>query len=181
LLTDDEILRNSLIVLFGGIETTEAMILNAIWALLHDAESLNAVRADRTLLAGAIEEAMRWEPAVQTCTRHATRPTTLRGVSIAEGDIVQCMIGGANRDPAMFPDPDAFQIRRPNAAEHVSFGVGRHFCLGAAMARLETLQAVEALLERCPGLSFDPAVDVAPYGSEFRKPPTLPVIWSLDA
>jgi cytochrome P450 len=181
LLSDDEILRNSLIILFGGIETTEAMILNAIWALLSDPESLAAVRADRTLLPGAIEEALRWEPAVQTCTRHATRETVLRGVTIDRGDIVQCMIGGANRDPAMFADPDAYRIRRPNAGEHVSFGVGKHFCLGAAMARLETVLAIEALLDRCPGLSLDPGVEVAPYGSEFRKPPTLPAIWRLDA
>ena len=180
-LSDDEILRNSLIILFGGIETTEAMILNAIWALLRDQDSLAAVKSDRSLLPGAIEEALRWEPAVQTCTRHGTRETTLRGVTIAEGDIVQCMIGGANRDPAVFTDPDAFRIRRANAADHVSFGVGRHFCLGAAMARLEALLAIEALLDRCPDLLLDPAVEVAPFGSEFRKPPTLPVIWRPDA
>jgi cytochrome P450 len=181
LLSDDEIVRNSLIVLFGGIETTEAMVLNALWALLNDPPSLAAVETDRSLLPGAIEEAMRWEPAVQTCTRHATTRTVLRGSAIAAGDIVQCMLGGANRDPAVFLDPDRFDIRRVNAAEHLSFGAGRHYCLGAALARLEARVALETLMERCPLLALDPDTTAAPYGSEFRKPPALPVIWRPDA
>ena len=86
------------------------------------------------------------------------------------------MIGGANRDPALFEDPDRFDLRRANADQHVSFGIGRHFCLGAALARLEARTALSALLTRFPGLALDPAAPT-PAGAEFRKPPALPVIW----
>ncbi len=180
LLDDDEILRNALIILFGGIETTEAMILNAVWALLTHPDALAQVRADPELLGPAIEEATRWEPAVQTCTRHATADTTVRGVSIGSGDTVQCMIGGANRDPEVFTDPDRFDLRRANADQHLSFGSGRHFCLGAALARLEARTALSALLTRFPDLSLDPSAP-PPSGAEFRKPPALPVIWRAHA
>ena len=180
LLTDDEILRNALIILFGGIETTEATILNAAWALLTHPDALAQVRADAELLSPAIEEAMRWEPAVQTCTRHATVDTAVNGVAIPAGDTVQCMIGGANRDPARFEDPDRFDIRRANADEHVSFGTGRHFCLGAALARLETRTVLSALLARCPGLAVDASAP-RPTGAEFRKPVVLPVSWRAHA
>jgi cytochrome P450 len=176
ILSDDEILRNALIILFGGIETTEATILNATWALLTHPDALAQVRAEPALLGPAIEEAMRWEPAVQTCTRHATADTTVRGIAITAGDTVQCMIGGANRDPALFEDPDRFDLRRANADQHVSFGIGRHFCLGAALARLEARTALSALLTRFPGLALAPAAP-PPAGAEFRKPPSLPVVW----
>lgn len=180
LLTDDEILRNALIILFGGIETTEAMILNGAWALLTHPAALEEVRLRPDLLPAALEEAMRWEPAVQTCTRHATGDTTVRGVPIAAGDTVQCMLGGANRDPEVFVDPDRFDIHRANADLHVSFGTGRHFCLGAALARLEARTALAALLARCPGLALDPSAP-PPSGAEFRKPTSLPVVWRIHA
>ena len=180
LLNDDEILRNALIILFGGIETTEATILNALWALLTHPEALAEVRTDPELLPVAIEEAMRWEPAVQTCTRHATIDTTVAGIAIAAGDTVQCMIGGANRDPGLFEDPDRFDLRRANADQHVSFGTGRHFCLGAALARLETRVALSEVLNRFPGVTLDPLAP-GPTGAEFRKPPSLPVVWRAHA
>lgn len=180
-LDPDEILRNALIILFGGIETTEAMILNALWALLTHPGALAAVRADPARLPGAIEESLRWEPAAQTCTRHTIRDTVLRGVTIPAGDTVQCMLGGANRDPAVFDQPDRFDPDRPNAARHLAFGSGRHFCLGAALARTEAWLAVAAVLERCPGVRLDPARGQRPVGSEFRKPPTLHLVWRTDA
>jgi len=180
LLSDDEILRNALIILFGGIETTEAMILNSIWALLTHRAALDEVLARPELLPTAIEEAMRWEPAVQTCTRHATTDTMVRGVPFTAGDTVQCMLGGANRDPELFPDPDRFDLHRANADHHVSFGTGRHFCLGAALARLEATTAISALLARCPALRLDPTAP-PPSGAEFRKPPSLPVTWRAHA
>jgi cytochrome P450 len=174
-LDDEEILSNALIVLFGGIETTEATLLNVIWALLHHPAALAAVRADASRLDGAIEEAIRWEPAVQSCTRHAARAVALGGAEIAPGDTVQCMLGAANRDPAHFTDPDRFDFARANASDHVSFGAGRHFCLGAAMAREEARVAVAALLERFPQLALDEASPSAPHGYEFRAPTSLRV------
>lgn len=172
-LSDDELLSNTLIVLFGGIETTEAAMLNALWALLtHDEARSAAVAGDRALEA-AIEESLRWEPAVQTCTRYATRDVTLRGVGISAGEIVQCMIGAANRDPDHFADPDRYDIERANAGDHLSFGFGRHYCLGAALARLEARLLIRGLYEQFPDVRLDPGRDSAPRGHEFRKPPAL--------
>jgi cytochrome P450 len=172
-LSDEELLSNTLIVLFGGIETTEAAMLNALWALLTHDDARSAVARDDQALDAAIEESLRWEPAVQTCTRYATRAVTVRGVSIGAGDIVQCMIGAANRDPAHFIEPDRFDITRTNASDHVSFGFGRHYCLGAALARLEMRLAIRSLLERWPHVRLHAERDSSPRGHEFRKPPAL--------
>jgi cytochrome P450 len=172
-LSDDEIIANALIVLFGGIETTESTILNVIWTLMHHPEALAAVRRDRTLLTRAVEEAMRWEPAVQSCTRHAARDVAFGGAAIASGDTVQCMLGAANRDPAHFNDPDRYDLTRSNAGDHLSFGSGKHFCLGAALARAEVQIVLDFLLDHYPALRADPERPSAPYGYEFRSPPEL--------
>jgi cytochrome P450 len=175
-LTDPEIISNALIVLFGGIETTESTILNVIWTLLSHPDALAAIRLDRSLLPAAIEEAMRWEPAVQSCTRHIEQPVTLCGVELWAGATVQCMLGAANRDPEHFPDPDRYDITRANAGDHISFGSGKHFCLGAALARAEVQVTAERLLHRFPALRLDPDRPSAPRGFEFRAPPTLHVL-----
>ena len=172
-LSDEEVLSNSLIVLFGGIETTEAAILNALWALLTHDHAREAARAGDAGLSAVIEESLRWEPAVQTCTRYAVRENSVRGVRVEAGDIVQCMIGGANRDPAHFEDPDHFDITRRNSADHLSFGFGRHYCLGAALARLEARLVIHSLLDRWPHVRLDLARPSAPHGHEFRKPSEL--------
>jgi len=174
-LSEDEILGNALIILFGGIETTEAMILNAVWATLTHPDIHALVRAHPDRLADVIEEATRWESAVQSCTRHATEAVVLRGVPIPAGDTVQCLLGAANRDPAVFAEPDRFDPDRPNLSAHLAFGSGRHFCLGAALARLEAHQALSALLARWPALRLEDAARDAPRGAEFRKPPQLHV------
>ena len=180
-LTAAEIRANSLIILFGGIETTESMIANAVWALLSHPEQIETARASPAALDLAIEETLRWEPAVQSAARHATRDTAIRGVHIAEGEVVHCMLGAANRDSAHFEDPDRFDVTRRNAGDHLSFAVGRHFCLGAPLARLETRVVLETLWARCPGLRLDPDRPSAPYGYEFRKPQTLWVEWTATS
>ena len=86
-------------------------------------------------------------------------------------------IAGANRDPAVFSDPDAFDIRRPNAGRQLAFARGPHFCLGAHLARLEAQVAVETVLARLPGLRLDARHPSAPRGLVFRKPPDLRVRW----
>ncbi|WP_419943166.1 cytochrome P450 [Candidatus Palauibacter sp.] len=176
-LTAEEIRSNALIILFGGIETTESMIANAVWALLSHPEQCTPARSSETSLDLAIEETLRWEPAVQSAARHATRDTEIRGVRISKGEVVHCMLGAANRDPAHFHDPDRFDATRRNAGDHLSFAVGRHFCLGAPLARLETRIVLETLWSRCPGLRLDPDRPGAPHGYEFRKPKTLWVRW----
>lgn len=175
-LADEEIIANALIVLFGGIETTESTVLNVLWTLLQHPEALASVRRDRTLVPAALEEAMRWEPAVQSCTRWVSVRMVMHDVTLEAGDAVQCMLGAANRDPAYFVDPDRYDIHRSNADDHLSFGAGRHFCFGAALARAEVAVVVEALLDRFPGLRADPDRPSAPEGYEFRAPRTLSVI-----
>jgi cytochrome P450 len=177
-LSNEEILSNALIILFGGLETTESVILNTLWALLTHPDQFDEVRQNPSLLAPAIEETLRWEPAVQSCTRYVRVATGFHGVDLEQNEIVQCMLGAANRDPSFFADPDRFDIHRINAAEHVSFGVGTHFCLGAPLARLEAEIGLRVLLSRLPDFKLISGREDTPRGYEFRKPPRLHVRWT---
>ena len=176
-LTQAETAANLLIVLFGGIETTESMIANAFWAVLSHADSTRAACAEPAQLPALIEESMRWEPAVQSCTRFTTETVRLGGATIPSGETVQCMLGAANRDPAHFPDPDRFDPSRPNVRDHLAFGAGRHFCLGASLARIEAHQALGQTFARMPELRLDPERPTRPTGHEFRAPPAVWVRW----
>jgi cytochrome P450 len=105
----------------------------------------------------------------------------LGGARIRGGDLVVVSIAGANRDPAVFPDPDRFDVRRANARAHLAFAHGPHFCLGAHLARLETRICLLALLESLPGLRLDPEGGEPPRGLVFRKPPSVRVLWDQRA
>jgi cytochrome P450 len=172
-LTPEEIGSNVLLILFGGIETTESMILNAVWCVAHHEIDGARLRGDDRLLANATEESLRWEPAVQTLTRFAVDDTTLDGVELRAGDIVECMVGAANRDPSYFQDPDAFIVDRPNAKDHLTFGYGRHLCLGLHLARLEANIFLRLLLRRRSQLRVNGQHSLPPFGHEFRRPPRL--------
>ena len=138
-----------------------------------------AVEDDRSLLPNAIEESLRLEPAAAVIDRYATRDAELGGASIARGDLVRLSIAGANRDPAVFPDPDHFDVGRENARLQIAFAHGPHVCLGMHLARLEAHTAVGLVLERLPGLRLDPEEPPpAARGLVFRKPPALNVVWS---
>lgn len=176
-LTQEELLAAARVIVFGGLETTSAMLTNTLWALLRHPEQYEAVCASPDLLPQAIEEALRWEAPVQSCTRYATQPVVLQGVEISAGEMVQCMIGAANRDPEHFPGPDRFDLWRDNARDHLSFAIGKHFCLGAALAHLEGDVGLKILLERLVGLRLDPDLPSYPQGHEFRSPPMLAVRW----
>ncbi len=178
-LSQDEVASNAAVVMFGGVDTTEGMILNAVHHLLDDAATLPLVRGRADLLPNAIEESIRLEPAVAIVDRYATRDVELGGVRIRRGDPVSVSIASANRDPAMFSDPDRFDIGRANAKLNLAFAQGPHFCLGAQFARTETTIAVGRLLDRSPGLRLDPDYPHAPRGLVFRKPPTLRVRWGV--
>jgi cytochrome P450 len=165
-------------MMFGGIETTEAMIVNAALHLLSHPDQLALVRAEPALLADAVEESVRLEPAAAVVDRYATRDVELAGAAIRTGDLVTVSIAGANRDPALFPEPDRFELRRPNARLNLAFAQGPHFCLGAHAARLETRVAISTLLRELPGLRLDPDYPpAAPRGLVFRKPESLHVRW----
>jgi cytochrome P450 len=177
-LSRDEVVSNLAVLMFGGIETTEGMIANALLHLLVNPEARAAVQADRSLLPNAIEESLRLEPAAAVIDRYATRDVELGGAPIGRGDLVRLSIAGANRDPAVFADPDRFEVRRENARLQVAFAHGPHVCLGMHLARLEAHTAVGRVLDRLPGLRLDPErPQPAPRGLVFRKPPALEVVW----
>jgi cytochrome P450 len=176
-LSHDEVVSNAAVLLFGGIETTEGMIANAIWHLLSEPEQLALVGADRDLLRNAVEESLRLEPAAAVVDRYATRDVELAGAPIRERELVRVSLAGANRDPSVFPEPDRFDVRRENAKLHATFAHGPHVCIGMHLARLEAQTAIERLLDRLPGLRLDRERSSAPRGLVFRKPPTLHVLW----
>ncbi|WP_290060909.1 cytochrome P450 [Amycolatopsis solani] len=170
-----EVVSNAAVLMFGGIETTEGMIANLLRHLLRDPARWAEVRADRTLIPAAIEESLRLEPAAAVVDRYATRDVSLAGASIAQGDLVTVSLTAANRDPAVFPNPDVFDPGRADLRKQLAFAHGPHFCLGADLARLEARIAVETLLDRLPGLALES--EVAPSGLVFRKPAAVPVRW----
>ena len=176
-LAEQEAISNAAVLMFGGIETTEGMITNALLHVLSSPAQLALVLADPGLVPAAVEESLRLEPAAAVVDRYATAGTRLGGTAIQAGDQVTVSITGANRDPAVFADPDVFDVRRPNAGRHLAFAHGPHFCLGAHLARLEAQVAVGTLLARLPRLRLDPGYPSAPRGLVFRKPPALRVRW----
>ena len=180
-LTEAEAISNAAVMMFGGIETTEGMIANALLHLLSSPAELELVLADRTLVTAAIEESLRLEPAAAVVDRYATRDARLGDADIRAGNQVTVSISGANRDPAVFGEPGVFDVRRPNASRHLAFAHGPHFCLGAHLARLEAQVAIETLLNRLPRLRLDPRCPSAPRGLVFRKPPDLRVRWNPQA
>ncbi|MFQ3561349.1 cytochrome P450 [Streptomyces gramineus] len=176
-LTPPEVASNAAVMMFGGIETTEAMITNALLHLLGDPAQLALVRAEPDLLDGAVEESLRLEPGAAVVDRYATRDVVLGTAAVRRGDLVTVSLTGANRDPAAFPDPDRFDVRRDNARLQLGFAHGPHHCVAAHLARLETRIALRRLLDRLPALRLDPERPAAPHGLVFRKPPTLHVRW----
>jgi cytochrome P450 len=176
-LTRAEVVSNAAVLMFGGIETTEGMIANAILHLLAHPEEREAVERDPALIPNAVEESLRLEPAAAVVDRYATRDVQLGGASIDRGELVTISIAGANRDPAEFRDPDRFDVRRENARHQIAFAHGPHVCIGMHLARLEAQTAVARLLERLPSVRLDPEHPTAPRGLVFRKPPALHVLW----
>jgi cytochrome P450 len=182
-LSVEEVVSNAAVMLFGGIETTEGMICNAILHLLGGAGQsgtgqFSELASERSLIGNAIDESLRLEPAAAVVDRYATADVRLGPAEIRRGDLVVVSLAGANRDPAFFPEPDTFDIRRPNARQNLGFALGSHFCVGAQLARLETEAAITALLDQLPGLRLDPDQRSSPRGLVFRKPAALHVRWA---
>jgi cytochrome P450 len=180
-LSDEEIFSFLRLMLPAGVETTYRSLGNMLFGLLSSPDQLDAVRADRSLLPQAIEEAVRWEPPLLTITRVASRDTELAGVKIPAGSSVMPMLGAANRQDERFPDPNRFDIFRSQRA-HIGFGHGVHVCLGMHLARLEMRVALNLLLDRLPNLRLDPEGD-DPHirGQVFRSPTSLPVLFDVKA
>jgi cytochrome P450 len=174
-LEDAEIVAQLRVILFGAIETIESMVLNAVLLLLQHPAELEAVRADPELLPNAVEEGMRLIPPVAFIERWTSRPTSLGGIELGEGEFVGMSTLAAGRDPAVFDDPLRFDVRRENARHHLAFSFGVHHCLGFNMARLQGAIAVGAILDRLDGLELVAAHE--PHGFAFRRPPEVRLRW----
>ena len=181
-LTTEQVVSNAAVLLFGGIETTEGMIVNALLDLLEHPELLDWIGHDRARLEAALEESLRLEPAAAVIDRYATADAELRDALIQKGELVRVSISAANRDPAVFPDPNRFDPGRLNRGQssrrHLTFAHGPHVCLGVHLARLEARTAIETIIERLPDLHLDPRHPARVRGLVFRKPPTLHAAWT---
>ena len=155
-LDDTELRAIAGLVLAAGFETTVNLLGSGTVALLRHPEQLERLRADPSLWPTAVEEVLRYQSPVQLTARFAVRHTELAGVAVPRGRPVVLMLGGANRDPEVFDDPGCFDVGRPNARDHLAFSAGRHFCLGAALARLEGEVGLRSLVERFPDLTLAP-------------------------
>ncbi len=152
-LADEEVLSVLSQLLVGGNETTTSLITNAVWRLLGEPTLWRRLVADPSLIPAAVEESLRYDPPVLGLYRNLTRSVELHGVEIPQGSKVMLHYGAANRDPAVFENPDRFSLDRP-ARRHMAFGLGVHFCLGAQLARLEGRIALTRLLQRFPDLTL---------------------------
>jgi cytochrome P450 len=156
-LTDIELAAVAGLVLTAGFETTVNLIGNAVVLLLAHPEQLEILRADPTGWRNAVEETLRHDSPVQNTARHATREVQVRGQMLARFQLVVVMLAAANRDPAVFADPARYDVTRSNARDHLAFSAGAHYCLGAALARLEGEIALRMLFDRYPHLGLTAA------------------------
>ncbi len=166
-----ELLSNAIFLMAAGHETTTNLIGNGALALSRAPDQWARLRADPGLLNGAVEEFLRFDPPVQFSWRIAGSAIELDGITIPAGDMINVSIGAANRDPARFVDPDRLDVERPSH-DHLAFAQGAHYCLGAALARLEGYEAFAALLERFERLQVTGPI-------EFRPNPTFRGLASL--
>jgi cytochrome P450 len=154
-LTNEELTANIMLLFVAGHETTVNLIGNGLLALHRNPDQLRLLKANPQLMTGAIEEFLRYDSSVQMSGRVALEDVELAGKTIPKGESVLCLLGSANRDPAVYPDnPDRLDITRPNVRP-LSFGGGIHFCLGAQLARIEAEIAISTLLRRLPDLQID--------------------------
>jgi len=159
-LSDEEIVAMAMIVFLAGFLTTTNLIGNGLVALLERPDELERVRRDPSLVPSAVQEMLRFDPAIQAVGRAVLQPTELAGQPLPAGETVICLIAGANRDPARFPDPDRFDAGRSDGPP-LSFGWGIHHCLGSVLASLEGKVVFERMLRRFPTIALredDPPV-----------------------
>jgi cytochrome P450 len=146
----DELLAMLVLLLVAGNETTTNLIGNATLAFLEHRDALATLRADPTRMPSAIDEVLRWASPVQMDPRLATRDVEVQGTTIPAGEFVLCWLGSANRDEAVFERPEVFDVAREKS-NHLAFGFGPHYCLGASLATLEGVIAMRVLLARTRG------------------------------
>ncbi|GHH42778.1 cytochrome P450 family protein [Lentzea cavernae] len=178
-LTGAELRAMAYLLLSAGHETTVNLITNAVLTLVRHPDQLAALRADPSLVDGAVEEVLRFEGPIESATfRFALERVEIGGVAVETGDPVLVVLASANRDETRFSDPGRFDVRRDGGG-HLAFGHGVHYCLGAPLARMEGRIAIRALLERFPGIMVDVAQDELSWlpGTLLRGVRSLPVSW----
>ena len=178
-LSEEELFGTVVLLIVAGHETTVGLIGNAVVNLLEQPEQLALLRDDPTLLAGAVEELLRFEgPVERSLNRWAARDVELGGLTIARGDLVIPILAAADRDPERYPEPDRLDVCRADT-RHMAFGRGSHYCLGAPLARLEAQIALGTLFRRLPGLRLAvPRAELEWRPTPgFRRAVALPVAW----
>ena len=179
-LSDEEIVSYLRLLLPAGSETTYCSIGSLLFALLTHRDQLDDIRREGALVPRAIEELLRWEPAIPFIPRLATRDVTIADVAIPAGARVTLCLGSANRDETRFAEPDRFDIHRPEQPQ-LAFASGPHMCLGMHLARTEMRVVLDAVLDRLPDVELAPGpegsdtADPHMHGLGFRKPTSLPV------
>jgi cytochrome P450 len=153
-LSEDELINIAMLLLAAGFETTVNLIGNGVALLAAHPDQLDLLRSDPQRWPRAVDEVLRVDSPVQRTARIASRDTEVAGEQVREGRLVVLLLGGTNRDPAVFTDPDRFDVSRENVGEHLSFSSGPHFCLGAALARMEGEVGLRALFDRFPDLAL---------------------------
>jgi cytochrome P450 len=149
----DELEAMFVLLLFAGHETTTNLIANGVNALLTHPDQLQRLRDDPGLVPNAVEEFLRWTSPSQLVHRVAARTTVIRGVTVPEGTTIRLVLGAANRDPERFENPEELDVGRADI-RHLGFGIGPHYCLGQALARMETALALSTLIERFPDMEL---------------------------
>jgi cytochrome P450 len=176
-LDEPELLASTFLLMNAGYETTAHMISSGVLTLLENPEQQRMLRADPSLLPGAIEEFLRYESPLNMATaRYTAEPATVGEVTIPAGEVVFISLLAANRDPRRFPDPDVFDVARPNRG-HLSFGHGIHHCIGAPLARMEGQIVFSRMLARFPrweAVVADSELEWK-YSAQFRGLERLPV------
>jgi cytochrome P450 len=176
-LTDEEIIAFCRLLLPAGAETTYRSSSNLLNGLLRNTEQMDALRNDRSLIAMATEEGLRWEAPLLTIMRGATCDTEVCGVKLEEGAVIILNLGSANHDEGRWDGSEDLEIFR-KAQQHMAFGFGPHMCLGQHLARMETRVLLNKVFDRLPNLRLDPDAPPAPItGMTFRAPTALPVLF----
>lgn len=177
-ITDHEIASVLYSLLFAGHETTTTLISNCVRVLLAHPEQWQQLVAEPKKIPGAIDEILRYSGSIVGWRRKALKDTTIGGVTIPAGAGVLLLMGSANRDDARFEDGEAFDISRPNAREHLSFGFGIHYCLGNMLAKLQAKIALEEITRLLPTLTLtEPESITFRENLSFRVPESVPVAW----
>ncbi len=160
---DDRELRSVTgLVLGAGFETTVNLLSNGIALLCEYPEQLARLQHEPSLWPNAVDEVLRFDPPVLMTGRMAIRDTSIAGQDLAENGFVTTLLAAANRDPEIFDKPDTFDVTRSNAGEHMSFSMGRHYCLGASLARMEGEVGLRTFFERFPEAAVLPGAHRRP-------------------